>query len=98
MPTTVHSEWVKRALNPEESLHICPLLLLFISHPPTWPGSNQRGLLDRMHVSHRITVQTNRSALIECQVTIWQERSLLKCLLHSIKEMYGAAKLDFLAL
>lgn len=70
MPTTVHSEWVKQALNPEESLRILPLLLLFISHPPTWPGSNQRGQSDRKQVSHHITVQTKRAAPIECQVTI----------------------------
>lgn len=62
--TTVHSEWVKQALNPEERLWILPHLLLFISHPPTWPRSNLRGQSDTKF-SHHITVQTKRAAPIE---------------------------------
>lgn len=46
MHAAVHGVWVNQALNPEERVWILPLLLLFISHPPTWLGSNQRGQSD----------------------------------------------------
>lgn len=64
MHATANGVWVKNKG--------CLFFPLFISHPLTWPWSNQRGQSYRKRVFHYITVGTERAAPIEYQATIYQ--------------------------